>query len=777
MTYLTEKQEGYRQSVVIVEIDLDINDTNIDFSGDPDSYNTPKTTIDPAAQVNIETQTYIFTNQELELGVTHYPIINSVSQAPAILKPGEDVSASASATVTLFDVESNDVFELPPPYEDRRVTASFLGKLLARNFLNNRDVRIKRGYNPKSLDDDNFQIEHYVVKSVGAIDSSGNLTIELIDRLFFSSETKAKAPQNTDVTLDGDITNIVTTLNFDGTNFGDKSKDYTIQVADVGIIVINNELMEYTVASYSAGSGSLTITRGFDDTDNVAHTTGATIQGCFITESAVDVFGAQNITDINRRLLNNFTDLGSGFIDDADWDAEKAGDLANYNFTNIITKPTEVRKLIKETIQSSGSWMYFDIILNELTIGASARFDEPVSTLTEDTNILQNSMKVVPQSNLQVTRSTIRYNKLDYTQGDDKRYYGNSFQKIDSNVESDAQSRQQSEAKEIKSNWYTGSTTDASVANSIPQLKVERFNTVPTRFTFNLDSKDVGDLPSTERLWYGSVVDVETRQLLNPDASIATSTAQVLSIKALQLNDTWQITALSYNANIPTNVDLYIDVDKVDYLLTDELVTTEAREYIVVINSAIRITSSSTSEIAFDTGVLFAGATLKLINQGYIVGPGGDGGKGALWEDPGPEVPETDGLDGGDALNLQVDTTLDNLSGLIGGGGGGGTGGIVFDTIPKSVGGGGGGGAGDIGGIGGDDGEGLSDPPFVGEDGSFNFPGEGGEEQGVAAAGEDGGDLGEDTSGSTAGNAINKNGNSLTILSGDNEDQIKGDVV
>ena len=776
MTHLIDKQKGYRQAVTIVEIDLNINDPLIDYSGDISSYNTPKTTAAGSTYTG-STQTYVFSDQQLGFTTPHFVCLMSVTSSPAILKAGDDVAASASAKVVLSDFISNDVFELPVPYQANRISGSFFGKLLERNYLQNRNIRIKRGYDATSTLGADFQTEHYVIKSHSGLDANGSISLSLIDRLFFASETKAKAPQTSNVTLNGPITNSSTSFNFIGTNFGDKSKDYTIQVADVGVIVIDNELMTYTVATYSAGTGSLTVVRGFSNTIAVTHESRAAIQGCFITESAVDTFGAQNITDINRRLINDFTNLGAGFINDTSWDAEKAGNLSKFNFTNIITEPTEVKKLLKETIQSSGSWMYFDTVLNELIIGASARFDLPVATLTDNTNILQDSMRVSPQDSLQVTRSTIRYNKLDYTQGDDNRYYGNAFQKIDGLVESDAQTGQQNEAKEIKSNWLTGSTTDAPVANSVPQLRVERFNNPPLKYTFKLDSRDVGLLPNTETLWMGSVVEIETRTLINANGTIKTNAAQITSIKPSSLEDTWDIVALSYNANIPTNVDLYINTNAVDFLLTDLLTTTEAREYIVVISSGVRFTASSVSNYAFDTGVLFAGATLKLINQGFIVPSGGFGGFGGEKVGPDPAINGGNGFDGGDGLNIQVTTILDNLSGLIAGGGGGGQGGNP-GTVGSTWGGGGGGGAGDTGGAGGLASGGTATD---GEAGSFNFPGDGGLHDGTDAEdGFNGGDLGENglgAGGGTAGIAITTNGNSLTILSGNNPSQIKGAVV
>lgn len=778
MTYLTEKQKGFREAVIVVEIDLDINDPNIDFSGDANSYNTPKTTNDLNAY-NGTTQTYIFTNQQLDVKETHYPILESVTSTPATLKVGEDVAASASASITLNDIESNDVFELPPPYDDRRVTGSFLGKLIARNYLENRVVRVKRGYNPSSLDDSNFQIEHYVVKTFSDPNNNGVMTISLIDRLFFSTASKAKAPVVSDVRLNTVMTTSNTNISFSGTLLGDKGTSVLITNGDVGYIAIGKEIMSYTITSYNGSSGSMTVVRAQGGSLAEEHELLDTIQGCFYTQSAPNVFGAENITDVNRRLLLDYSNIGAQFIDDIVWDAEKSGNLSEFNFTNIIPKPTEVKKLLKQTIQSSASWMYFDIIQNELLIGATARFDEPVITLNESENILENSLKINNVDAKQTTRQSIFFGKRNFTENEDERNFANSFQKFDTLAEDESQYDQINESPEIKSNWLTGSTTDVNVASSIPQIKVERFRDTPKSITMNLDSVNVGDLSNGKRLWYGSPVEIISRQRLNPDGTQATTLAQIISVKPTSIEDTWSVTALSYAANIPTSADLIIDENQVDYDLGANLVTDEAREYIVIINSGVRITASGTGVYAFDQGAFFAGATLRLVNQGFIVAAGGFGGNGGARDEPEPTppFPPTDGGNGGNALNLTTDTVLDNLTGLIGGGGGGGGAGASNITV-DSGGGGGGGGAGDTGGNGGAGGN-LAEG---GEDGSFDFAGDGGLGDNGGNDGKKGGDLGEDgidgdSDGGFAGDAIHTNGNSLIIEGGDNASQIKGAIV
>ena len=124
------------------------------------------------------------------------------------------------------------------------------------------------------------------------------------------------------------------------------------------------------------------------------------------------------------------------------------------------------------------------------------------------------------------------------------------------------------------------------------------------------------------------------------------------------------------------------------------------------------IGSNSTSRPALEVGGWPGGAEIKLINQGEIIGCGGDGGNGG---DAGYEFGEKvwgndggDGENGGVAVQTRHSIAIDNR-GLIGGGGGGGggSGGAHMDrtSYPATgTGAGGGGGAGSVSGSGGSSG-------------------------------------------------------------------------
>jgi hypothetical protein len=92
----------------------------------------------------------------------------------------------------------------------------------------------------------------------------------------------------------------------------------------------------------------------------------------------------------------------------------------------------------------------------------------------------------------------------------------------------------------------------------------------------------------------------------------------------------------------------------------------------ITINSGVYIYSTSTSNAALTLTGGTTGDTIKIVNNGYIMGQGGSGG------DVDGRAPSgtagTDGYNGGNAISLGFATTIDNTnsSAYIGGGGGGG---------------------------------------------------------------------------------------------------------
>ena len=122
----------------------------------------------------------------------------------------------------------------------------------------------------------------------------------------------------------------------------------------------------------------------------------------------------------------------------------------------------------------------------------------------------------------------------------------------------------------------------------------------------------------------------------------------------------------------------------------------------VEVMNGVSITSDTNITAAFTTGNLFPGSLVSVVNNGTIIGRGGNGG---ISYDPTTNPPTTGvGDNGGNAINLTIDAQIQN-NGLIFGGGGGGNA-MAFDlsyTLPPPanfitfgifIGAGGGGGAG-----------------------------------------------------------------------------------
>lgn len=759
MTFDTKKAQGKRQAFTVVEIYLDINDPALDseFSLDPNSYGTPKTTEDARAYTGTDFRVYRYSDQQL-FGVDHFPGLVKVTSNPPKIDPGKSIGFRATSKIQLIDFVSDDTFELPSEYAANRTTGSHFLKLFARNHLKNRRIRVGRGFDPFNYDDNNIRWEEYIIDDFTFPDDSGRVTINAVDRLILVESKKAKAPTVSKGVLNGAINATQTNLTFSTT-----VTDEYGAVSSTGYIAIEKEIMAYTVDSAT----TMTITRAQFGTEGASHNDQETIQKCIVYQD-------ENIIDIIEDLITNYTGIPASYIPSSDWAALKAGDLANYNLTRVLYKPEDVKKILNDLIMLAGLSMYVDIVAAEIKIVTVPDFATPVISFNEDTHINQGTLKVKRQEKEQITRQTIFWDKANATESSDEKNFTKRFQVINGIVEAPADINNTSEPKALKSEWLTNSNEDNQLATNFCQRQINRYSQTPLEVTFEIDQRWIGSVSGGD-MWLGSIFELTTNRIVDGGLNPVATTFQCTSIKEAG-DKGYRVTGLSYVAAAPIDADLYINEDKTDYLLTDDLTTDEAREYTVVINSGVRICASSTANAAFKQGSFFAGATLKLVNLGQIYGHGGDGGNGAdlVGYPTCTAGSTTGGSAGGDAIEITTDCIIDNGFGQIFGGGGGGSGRTIFACTSEisRAGTGGGGGQGCSGGAGGSGGIGTGGASngFAGPSGSISGPnGNGG------AFGEDGGSEGGGTGGA-AGKAVNTNGNTLTITAGNNSEQIKGSV-
>ena len=113
----------------------------------------------------------------------------------------------------------------------------------------------------------------------------------------------------------------------------------------------------------------------------------------------------------------------------------------------------------------------------------------------------------------------------------------------------------------------------------------------------------------------------------------------------------------------------------------------DAAEIVLTINSGVKIGSVSAATPSLILPAFPAGSVVTLVNNGKIMGAGGNGGAGAPVR--GTAQP---GRPGGTALRVQSPITIQNAGQIYGGGGGGGGSGwwsIKDDSIAGASGGGG----------------------------------------------------------------------------------------
>jgi len=200
--------------------------------------------------------------------------------------------------------------------------------------------------------------------------------------------------------------------------------------------------------------------------------------------------------------------------------------------------------------------------------------------------------------------------------------------------------------------------------------------------------------------------DAAVRTLAGVGGSGTIITMQNLQNKSNRVTASATISANTSNYTLNTAKAPGYDAGKTDMTLT--------------INSGVYISSSSTGSYAFTIDTSWAsGDTVTVVNNGTIIGRGGNGGN-AIFTTNG-----TPGGGGGPGLLVSRAASINNLNRIAGGGGGGGGGGGSFASFPEdTIYGYGGGGGGGIGGSSG----GLStfSAPFNGGSGTLTSAGSGG---------------------------------------------------
>lgn len=624
---------------------------------------------------------------------------------------------------------------------------------------------------------DNFVKRDYIIESFAM--TAAGVSITGKDPLKLASNDRAKAPVESRGSLLSNILSTETSFDLQPTGIGDAeypASNFYIRVGD--------EVMLCT----SRTGDTLTVTRGQFNTAADDHSEDDNVQLCLYYENLKP-------WEIDYDLLVTYANVPTSYINAAVWESENDNAFIT-TYSALITEPTGVQKLLKEFAQSAPHSMYWDERINEIKWKAIKPPPTDAPRYDWQGNFIEGSTGVKDMQDMRIGSVVINYGIIDPTKDlEEPTNYRNTYVRAD--ISEITLNGGQNPRKTVYSRWIENDNKTAAVLMAARVGR--RFAKAPRMFSFSMDAKD-------SDVWSGDDVILTSDLIQQSGGGYPAINYQIISAGETQ---NYNYTALehTYGASLPEDEDVEDPNVRLIYIsgLQDRLIDQDGggttprslRDYFADVfpadhaaldpNLDIRFIFESNCVAGSADSAAYAVTTgawpelltpILVINQGLIVGKGGDGG---TWN--------SNGTDGGPALQLQANIRLNNLN-IIGGGGGGGGGGRTTEGTTFVY-------AGGAGGAGYTIGQGASSyvTPTVrtvsavdGENGTYTQGGERGTAVGITteatyvnAFGGDGGSLGQDGNdvlfdgslGGSAGKAIDLNGFTITYV---NTGTIEGDV-
>ena len=656
--------------IPLTYVEIDINYCSNTFgsapctasgSGDAKCVNTRNISFDcqDTANFTASTKTVRFgiDNGNLPESIPCIPNLLSVSVENAVIKPGENIGERATCTASFKNHRHGDsgfdkyiVDRTYNPFDQ----GTFWGKFRARNsYLRYRPMRVLRGYLGDAIGD--FTVENFVVDQINGPGSSGNVTIRGVDFMRLLGGESSQAPVANKGYLSALISDVATSATLSPSGIGD------LNYSASGHVAIGEEIMSFTRTA-----DVLTLTRAQYDTDGLAHKADDVVQ-------EVLIYTTQTSAYIINDLVVNYTPLDTSYTDLTAWNLI----VTNYSsvlYTAVIPKPESVVDLINELVEQAGLKVFGDNVNNVITFDVIRPITASGEVLSEQ-KIIANTFQQTDQPNKRYSQVWLYYYQRNYFKNlnDPGNYYSGVIDPaLDSQYETES-------VKKIFSRWIP--TGGRSVASDVTSRLLARYVNPPRKFAFGLFPDREISLGQNRTLTHTSLegclglqasADIVVTGIKKTEDSIAVM-CEELNFDTSNYNGDKYITidTDSLNVNLRTLYDnIYASVDEVN-------------DIIFVVSSGVVVGSSSVLVAGMDEGTWPAGATLFLVNNGFIVGRGGNGSSSPL----------IDAQDGGTALLVTRAIDVDNTNGVIGGGGGGGGGGYI-PVYPFTEYGPGGGGAG-----------------------------------------------------------------------------------
>lgn len=520
MAYSDIANDISKTGIYILELDFDDVEsaTSAENSDGSFCYNTPFTS-QSFAPLTIGTRTVSFCSEYCKPMAGYprqlTPTIQSVSWSTDKLRVGRGVSNLGTINITLADHIDPDTIE-DPYYSSRSVTpqeGSYWRRKKRRvKYFDGRVCRLKIGYRTDVYDSDNFITLNAVIKEIKGPDSRGMVTIQAVNPLSESYRIKAEVPEKADLTLDGDITAVATSLDITG-----DTTDY--QGAQV--IVIGDEYISGTISS-----NTMTVTsRGFGGTTADSHSNGENITVAFHASGYVDEIISQILTGPGR--------VDSSYIPTAEWESERNGYLLSYDFDVYLGEDDQVQELIDELCEQCGIYFYFDWFSNEFKLRA-IKPASPGSLVTLTDDDLLGPITDDTQESERVSTVLISYGRRTANADIDKpESYSALFVGTERGVGAGEHSKPS--FRYIKSRWIGFSQPEAALQTAA--VIASHFEDGLTTYKFELDAGVV----ETNNIDLATIIKLTSIDFVDDSDLEATQYMQVVQMTQTEVGHSWKL--------------------------------------------------------------------------------------------------------------------------------------------------------------------------------------------------------------------------------------------
>jgi len=458
----------------------------------------------------------------------------NVSTSEGQINAGSNLSGrsalgvTARVTVTLSDFPWNDRLgdfyvadrsgyqsgKAPP------IRGPFWALWTARNALfNGMYLRIYDGYEGQALSEMRQRL--YVVEKVDGPNENGKVTLTGYDPLRLADDDKAQFPPASDLDLFGALDDTSTEI----TIFGAEA-DLNVEYGTAGLgffLSIGTEIIRYT-GHTDIGDGKYTLTgveRGALGTIAETHEDQDATQ-------RVGRFENESLWRVTYYLLNNFTEMDTAFLPISDWDAEGNIYLPTFKSSRTIVEPTGVKTLVGELSQQGLFYIWWAEYEQEIKMLCIRAPETAPVTFTDAANLMEGSV-LTRDPSIRLTKVTVYYDEIDPFEGEDIKNFRRSFTTIDGD------NMGETRAKVIYAPWITNRTQAVQLAVRL----LIRYRAIPLFLSIQIDAKD-------RTATIGSVVDIETRTIIDSEGGVNSKRWQIISAKELVAGQTYLLKCQTY---------------------------------------------------------------------------------------------------------------------------------------------------------------------------------------------------------------------------------------